>query len=298
MSNGALKMPQTWQSGLGFSKQFGARTGVTADLVYRKTLRELETIFPNLLYDPTTGYNLNPSKGVPNPAWGQISNRVSSGYGNYSALQTSFDRRVSNRIQGGASYTLMFAYKDTLSTANNPFDYLDAEYATTTSFQRSTLRGWASYELPWDSAVAVSYSYGSGNPSAATISANPYGGTVSNRLNLLSGGGAAPAIVIPAAMLDRWEGPAVIGSGVVIPRDALDGTSYNRTDLRFTKTFKFGPSIRASFIAEVFNLFNVANYTGFNTSLSATSAATTARFGLPTAADVPREGQFAFRLAF
>jgi len=149
---------------------------------------------------------------VPNAAWGQISNRVSSGYGNYSALQTSLTRRVSNRVEGGASYTLMLSYKDTLSTANNPFDYLDAEYATTSSFQRSTFRGWANYNLPCDSAVSATYSYGSGNRYAATISSNPYGGTVSNRLNLLSGGGAAPPITIPAGVLSQWEGPAVISS--------------------------------------------------------------------------------------
>jgi hypothetical protein len=298
MSNGNLRMPMTWQSGLGFSKQFGGRTGITADLVVRKTLRELETIFPNLLYDPTTGYNVIPSKGVPNSAWGQISNRVSSGYGNYAALQTALTRRVSNRIQGGASYTLMFNYKDTLSTANNPFDYLDAEYATSASFQRSTLRGWTSYDLPWDVGISASYSYGSGNPYGATISSNPYGATVSNRLNLLSGGGTAPSIVIPAAILDRWAGPAVIASGVVIPRDALWGTPYNRLDLRLTKTIRLGPSVKASLIAEVFNVFNYANYMNFNTTLSATSASTTSRFGLPTAADVPREGQFAFRFAF
>jgi hypothetical protein len=298
MSNADLRMPMTWQSGLGFSKQLGQRSSVSADLVYRKTLRELETIYPNLYYDPTTGYNVNPSKGVPNAAWGQISNRVSSGYGNYSALQTSFNRRVSNKIEGGASYTLMFDYKDTLSTANNPFDYLDAEYATSTQFQRSTLRGWANYELPLDFAVSATYSYGSGNRYAALIAANPYGGTVSNRLNLGANGVSVPSIVVPSGVLSRWEGPAVIASGTVIPRDALEGTPYNRLDLRLTKTFKIGGSLRADFIAEMFNVFNYANYMAFNTALSATSLSTTSRFGLPTAADVSRQGQLGFRVTF
>jgi hypothetical protein len=99
-------------------------------------------------------------------------------------------------------------------------------------------------------------------------------------------------------MLDRWEGPAIIASGVVIPRNALEGTPYNRMDLRLTKSFSIGRSLKASVIAEVFNVFNYDNFTSFNTSLSATSAATTALFGKPTAADVPREGQFAFRLTF
>jgi hypothetical protein len=298
MSNGNLRMPMSWQSGIGFSKQLSPRTGITADLVYRKTLRELMTITPNLLYDPLTGYNVDPSRAVPNPAWGQIQNNVSSGYGQYAALQTALSQRLSKRIEGGASFTLMMTYKDTLSTANNPFNYLDAEYATVTSFQRSTLRAWATYDLPWDSSVSATYSYGSGNRYGATIASNPYGGTVSNRLNLLSGGGSAPAISVPTTMLDRWEGPAVIASGVVIPRDALDGTPYNRLDLRLTKSVKLGKSIRASVIAEVFNVLNYDNFTDFNATLSATDPATTSLFGLPAAADVPREGQFAFRLTF
>jgi hypothetical protein len=298
MVNGDLKMPMTWQSGFGFSKQLGSRASVTADVVYRKTLRELQTIYPNLYYDPVTGYNVNPSKGVPNAAWGQISNRVSSGYGQYTALQTAFTRRVSNRIEGGASYTLMFDYTDTASTANNPFNYLDGEYATSTQFQRNTLRAWANYELPWEFAISGTYAYGSGNPSAALIASNPYGGTVSNRLNLGANGIAVPSIVVPTAMLARWDGPAVIGSGVVIPRNALEGTPYNRMDLRLTKSFRFGNSLRASLIAEVFNVFNYANYTAFNTALSATSLSTTSRFGLPTAADVSRQGQLGFRVTF
>jgi hypothetical protein len=298
MSNGNLRMPMSWQSGIGFSKQLFARTGITADLVYRKTLRELMTITPNLFYDPLTGYNVDPSRAVPNPAWGQIQNNVSSGYGQYAALQTALSQRLSKRIEGGASFTLMLTDKDTLSTANNPFNYLDAEYATAASFQRGTLRAWVTCELPWDSSLSATYSYGSGNRYGATIASNPYGGTVSNRLNLLSGGGAASTITVPATMLGRWEGPAVIASGVVIPRNALDGTPYNRLDLRLTKSFKLGRSLRASVIGEVFNVLNYDNFTDFNSTLSATDPTTTSLFGLPAAADVPREGQFAFRLSF
>ena len=298
MSNENMRMPMSWQSGLGFSKQIGPRTGVTGDLVYRKTMRELVTIFPNLFYNPATGYNVSPAVGVPNTAWGQISNRVSSGYGDYSALQTSVNRRVSNRIQGGASYTLMFNYRDTVGSANNPFDYLDGEYATSTNFQRNTLRGWTSYDLPWDTSISATYAYGSGNRFGATIATNPYGATVTNRLNLGVGGTATNAIVIPAAVLDRWLGAGVIPSGTVIPKNALEGQSYNRLDLRLTKSFRLGGSLKASFIAELFNAFNADNFTGYSNTLSPTAAATTARFGQPTSADIPRQGQFAFRVVF
>jgi hypothetical protein len=95
----------------------------------------------------------------------------------------------------------MFEYHDEASRANNPFNYLDGEYATSTMFQRNTLRGWASYELPWDFAVSASYSYGSGNRYADSISSNPYGATVANRSNLAAGGGSGRTIFIPAAIL-------------------------------------------------------------------------------------------------
>jgi len=125
-----------------------------------------------------------------------------------------------------------------------------------------------------------------------------YGKPGTNRLNLTATGGPTNAITIPAAVLDRWEGPAVIGSGAVIPRNALDGTSFQRVDLRLTKDIKLAARVHAALIGEVYNVFNHANYTAFNTQLSATNAATTAKFGQPSAADIPRQGQLAFRIGW
>jgi hypothetical protein len=48
----------------------------------------------------------------------------------------------------------------------------------------------------------------------------------------------------------------------------------------------------------VYNLLNHANYAGYVTQLSATSAATTARFGQPSSALISRQAQLAFRFAF
>jgi hypothetical protein len=89
---------------------------------------------------------------------------------------------------------------------------------------------------------------------------------------------------------------------MVIPRNALEGLPLQKVDLRLMKDIKITGSFRAQLIGEVFNLFNHANYGSYNTTLSATSAATTALFGTPVQntgnAYVPREAQLAFRLAF
>ena len=74
----------------------------------------------------------------------------------------------------------------------------------------------------------------SGNRYSASIATAPYGKTGSNRLNLTAAGGATSAITIPAGVLDRWQGPAVINSGDVIPRNALEGLPYAKMDLRIT----------------------------------------------------------------
>ena len=64
----------------------------------------------------------------------------------YDAEGTSFTRRFKSHVQGGATYTLMFAMHDdgglgiSSPGANNQFDYLDGEYATSNDFQRHTAR--------------------------------------------------------------------------------------------------------------------------------------------------------------
>ena len=99
-----------------------------------------------------------------------------------------------------------------------------------------------------------------------------------------------------------FRSPTTIGSGVVIPRDALVGLPLHKVDLRLTKDIKLTGSAKVSLIGEVYNLFNHHNYGSYNTTLSSTAAATTALFGQPVQntgnAYVPRQGQLAFRLSF
>jgi len=101
---------------------------------------------------------------------------------------------------------------------------------------------------------------------------------------------------------DRFNGPTTITSGTVIPRNALEGLPLHKVDLRLTKDVRIAGTLKASLIGEVFNLFNHDNFGSYNTTLSATNAATTQLFGTPAQntgnAYVPRVGQLAFRLSF
>jgi hypothetical protein len=109
-------------------------------------------------------------------------------------------------------------------------------------------------------------------------------------------------VVATIDVADRFNGSTTINSGDTIPRNALQGLPLHKVDLHITKDFKIVGTTKISLIAEVYNLFNHANYGSYNTSLSATAAATNAVFGLPQQnlgnAYVPREAQFAFRIGF
>ena len=215
---------------------------------------------------------------------------------------------MKGHFQAGVTWTLMLEMKDNgtvgygTAPSNNPFDYLNGEWATSQDFQRNTIRVWALVQLPWDINASVTYFYGSGNRFADSIATAPYGKTGTNRLNLAGNGGPEPAITIPASVLDRWDGPAVINSGDTIPRNALEGLPLEKVDLHLTKDVKFGGNRRVQLVAEVFNLFNHANYGAYNVSLSPTSAATTALFGTPATnsgtAYVSRQAQLGFKVGF
>ena len=63
-----------------------------------------------------------------------------------------------------------------------------------------------------------------------------------NRLNT-----GAP-ITIPVAVLDQWDGPAVIATGDVWPRDALQGLALHKVDMRVTKRFKIVNDVKVELV--------------------------------------------------
>jgi hypothetical protein len=303
----SYKNPYTWQSSIGFQKQLNGVTGLDMDLTHYNEYHDTRTIDPNLFFDPVTGYNRNPSLGRPNPSYTQIAYFTSDGKRDQTMLSMGLNRRFKGGVQGGLTYAYMFSMHDdgnigyTAPGANNQFDYLDGEYATSTDFQRHTLRTWVLLQMPWGLSSSVAYFYGSGNFFATSINTAPYGKPGTNRLNLTSTGAAAATIIVPQAMQDRYLGDPTIASGAVIPRNALQGLPLHKVDLRLQKDFALVGRLKASVIAEIYNAFDHANYGAYSGTLS-TNIATLQNFGTPAQnlgnAYVPREGQLAFRLGF
>ena len=301
------QMPRTWQSILGFQRELGEAMAVDADLTYWRASNWGRQRDPNLFFDPATGYNVNPSRGGrPDPKFGQIQWLASDGKADYMALATGFTRRYRNNFQANIAYTLMFFMHDNTTgfqfQGNNPFDP-DAEWARATDFQRHTLRLNGIYRLPWDFSIAGAYLFGSGNYYDTRVALNPFGHTGATRLN----SGAAP-IAIPESVAisssnpdtvpvrDRFDGPDAIAPGTIAPRNALKGLPLHKVDLRLTKDVRLPGGMRLTGIAEVFNLFNHANYGAYNTQINSPT------FGQPRQnalnAYLPRVWQFAAKVAF
>ncbi|MGA2236713.1 MAG: carboxypeptidase regulatory-like domain-containing protein [Terriglobales bacterium] len=297
------KMPFTWQYSGGFQKQMGQSTSFDVDLIGFQWYHDEEDYDPNLFYNPATGYPLPPqTAGRPNPTYGPVWQTVSTGRRNYLALASSFTRRLQHGVTAGAAYTLMFYANDnsipgsgaTSGPANNQFCYLSCEWSRSTDFQRNTLRAYSTVELPKGFSVTPLVFYGSGNYFTTSLAQLPFTeGT--DRLNT-----KAP-ITVPSNILSRFNGPAVIATGAIVPRDALKGLAVARLDLRLNKTFSIGERVRATLLGEVFNLTNHKNYGSYNGVLGTPTfgePVQTAIFGGSGTSYAPLTGEFGFRVTF
>jgi hypothetical protein len=264
-------MPYTWQNMIGFQKQVTSLMGFDADLIQYTGRREDSQRDPNLFYDAATGLPKNPTiYGRPNPAFGAIHLNESHGRSDYMALATSFTRRYHDNFQLGVTYTLMFYKHDTgIGSAGfgamqlNNFD-INTDWATAKDFQRHTFRVNGMWNLPKGFLFSGYFAYGSPNPAYTTsTNVDPLGiGATRVRKDLS-----------------------------IIPRNNFKSDPFQTLDLHLAKDVRIG-RLKLTGIAEVFNVFNHAQYT-----YSLLETATT--FGTPNgSAGSPRTGQLAFRVSF
>jgi len=69
----------------------------------------------------------------------------------------------------------------------------------------------------------------------------------------------------------------------VLPSNYTLGDNFNSQDVRLTKTFKYHERYRLSVFAEAFNIFNIANLSGYSFNLDqVTPTNQTFSFGQPT----------------
>jgi hypothetical protein len=85
---------------------------------------------------------------------------------------------------------------------------------------------------------------------------------------------------------------------IVLPERFASGDSFITLDLRVARTFPVGP-VRFTAIAEVFNVFNIANLTGYNDQLNQPNyGQPSARIGQAFGSGGPRAAQLGARVRF
>jgi len=278
----------SWQGSLGFQRQVGSTMSVNSDYVFTGARDNLYSRNINLTYNPATGanYSFQDLTHLPFPDFGPVVMSLNGNWSNYHALETVFNKRMSNRWQMSANWTLAF-FKDgdplpeqwglsagqlTHAALNFPVQRdLGGEYTYAANDQRNRAVVNGIWQLPYDFQVSGLYFYASGLRFPTT-----WGGD----LRATGGGGSARLRV----------------DGTVVPRNDFVGKPLHRVDLRLQRQFKLGPKMRATGLIELFNVFNHANYGGYSTAQSL------ANYGQPTSvsnvAYYPREAQLGFRFTF
>ena len=85
---------------------------------------------------------------------------------------------------------------------------------------------------------------------------------------------------------------------ISIPSDYQFGDPKLNTDVRLTKTITVKEKYRTEIFVEAFNLFNIANLTGYSFNLNAAFGQPTSRVGQVFGSGGPRAEQVGARISF
>jgi Carboxypeptidase regulatory-like domain len=260
-------LPYSHQASIGVQRQLGTTMAVEADYVYTGGRGEETSHNINRSYNPATGANYPYSDLSKRPLleWGAVYSEFLEGWSNFHGLQTVFTKRLSQRWQASATYTL-----STLRDAQAvPYQYeivngrvtrhaigfpvvpdLGGEYTLAVTDQRHR----AVFNGIWDAGhgfqLSAIYFYGSGKRFG-----NSYGGDLRD----IGGGGGTGGSPFP---------PRLRPDGSLVPRNSFVGKPIHRVDLRIQRRVRLAGRAAVDGLVEVFNLFNHANYGSYVTEES------------------------------
>ena len=268
-------LARTWQSSIGMAHQLTGTMAFEADYIYSKGDHEKDIIDnTNLTFNPATGANY-PFADVARrafPQYGLISMSIRTGWSSYHALQTSFTKRLSNRWQAAATYTLAGLWNAEAPPMTGlqrvPFPTapdLGGEFTFDPTDQRHRFVFNGIWQVGRGFQLSGLYFMLGGERAATT-----YGG------DLRGFGATGSARLRP--------------DGTIVPRNNFTQPVRKRFDLRAQQRIRLGGRVAIDAIGEVFNLFNSPNYT-INTQENSP------QYLRPTSGQ-NRTAQLGFRLGF
>jgi len=279
------------QFNAGVSRTLTRDIAVTADVSVTNRYSDRDTVDPNLP-DQVTKAKLYPQFARVN-LWTSTANNT------YRALLLKVDKRMADRYQFLVSYTLSKAL-DTLATnlLLDRYGFFQIErYGAADRRHRLVTSGIVA--LPKDvmlSAIADFRSSLRFNPTSSFGDLNGDGYTGDLPLGIMPGSGCRNLDLGAVNAARRARGLTEVTT--------VDCPGFANVDLRLSKSFRVGSS-RAELIAQLFNIFNRANFNTPNANISAANDTVTGRplFGtstslLPNINAPSRQAEFAVRFQF
>jgi hypothetical protein len=271
----ARDLGRTWQTSIGAQRQIGDVMAVEADYIYSQGRHEKDIIDNvNLTFNPETGANY-PFADISRrayPEYGLISMAVRTGWSSYHALQTSVTRRLRDRWQASATYTLAGLWNAEAPPHSGvhqvPFP-VSPDFGGEFTFDATDMRHRAMVNGIWQVGRGFQLS-GLLYLAAGERSATSYGGD----LRQFGATGSA----------------RVRADGTIVPRNAFTQPARKRVDLRAQQRIPLPGGVAIDGIAEVFNLFNSPNW-------SIETVESNRQFGQPVSGE-NRTAQLGFRLTF
>jgi hypothetical protein len=278
----------------GVSHQLGADLSLHVDGVYTRTVKFPVNVRINSP-DPVTGVR-------PLPEWGIIIQRQSlkDGTFQYRALMARLEKRFSRLHQYMMSYTLAkqdAAWAGTGSNfGTNMTDAAHPEWdqGPFANDRRHNFVLSGAVLLPYDVTLGGVWTLRSSMPftSLAGVDLNRDGantdyvpGTTANMGNRET---ARMLELVNTWRASRGRGP--------IPADQIDQNSYNRMDIRASKTVMLGGSRKLDLIAQLFNVLGTDNLGGVGTGWVTNALSDT--FGRILDAQPRQQAEFAVRFTF
>ena len=104
------QMPYSYQSSIGVQRQLGTVMAFDVDYIYTAARHQTVQQDINLAYSQATGINYPFTDRTRKPyawyGWDQVSMSLTEGKDNYQTVQMSFTKRMANRWQASATYSI------------------------------------------------------------------------------------------------------------------------------------------------------------------------------------------------
>lgn len=301
---GSFAQPRSYQTSLGVQRDMGYGVVVTADWARRQgenvSLGEVDlndyNYFVNGVRSPVIPQCTQAQLYVPGQECsnGAITVWTDQGRSVYEGLLVKATKRLSNHFQALVSYAYQQERADT--GYYNVLNY-ESGYQQILPHQNLNISGIVT--LPWRFQLSVNSSMISRTPATATIGADPLPGVDLNGgqplpglpLGCLNNGcGKAQIAAAVAAYNSTYAGTKAQNGNVfpklVLPPNYGTGSALISQDFRLQKTFAYKERYMLNLFGELFNAFNVANYSGISETIDSVNAtatkAQTYAFGQPT----------------